>query len=252
MFGLLNYWRNIIQSYKSLIHIWYLWLFPMTFLVFRGYLADALHIRPTYEAGILNTPAGFEVLIFLSLCMGVWITMIFCLAAKASAGEKNLNYFKKYMRFFVMLVFSAMLFSLIPFLLSLPRHISSGIFPPIRSYVPGFTYHFDFFAIWADLTPLWVFYVMFFLDSDGSVKQLWYAVINAVKMVVYNLPLLFALIVSSIVFFIWLTHPTRGMGIGLPASIVVILGFLFKSLVLFTWATIYMKSTHERPGDYVS
>jgi len=120
---------------------------------------------------------------------------------------------------------------------------------------------FDYFIFMSDFLPLWIFFLLFFLDSDGSIKQLWYAVVRAVKMTIYNLPLLFvsmaflwvATVIAVRSFVLIIHYLASAWFATYTLEVVALLLFyacLFKPLLINIWTNIYIKKLHEMPDLY--
>lgn len=232
--------KSIIETYKVLARVWYLWLLPV--IVPMVLVASGLYyvsLGSTFFESLLFHMFG---LFLLTIC--VWMSVLCCLATRPSNEQKNLNYFKDHVRFFLLLAFAVILLWQFDFWLHWLKifsrsytHESASLFRALE------------FLLLADFMPLWIFFILFFLDSDGGIKQLLFAAVRAVQMTVYNLPLLIVLVFALVVPSFILAHAT--VAYQWPEYIGLLLYlFLLKPLLINIWTNIYIKKLHETPKLY--
>lgn len=254
----LTTFKSMVETYKVLVRVWYLWLVP-----------SVLVISPIFS---LSSNEWYNILYEVVLLMiAVLVTMIVCLAVKPSTSQKNLHYFARYTWFGVMLAPLALLFWQLSFWshwLIVKGFISRNAiyFHPLYWYMRWLVFNgyfhtdqiasllqsflqnipgnmllseciFDIFVL-ADFLPVWIFFILFFLDSDGSIKQLWYSMVRAVKMMIYNLPLLLLLMVVALL-------PNFIMSRFLDYHPLVAVAFyilLLKPFLINIWTNVYVKN----------
>ena len=108
-------------------------------------------------------------------------------------------------------------------------------------------------------SPIFVFSLLFFLDSDKSPKQLLFSWLRAVKMVLYNFPICFVVTITYISlkrlidYYIWSIDPAT-----LYWKKLVVLeqipsvdgSLLLDPIIVCIFANIYIKKLHEQFGVY--
>lgn len=223
--------KSIAETYKALARVWYMWL---------GLIALLIAIFPI---GVFHFKGIPYIEVYLNISIAL-LTIITCLAAKPSCEQKNLTYFENHMLpFFPRLV----AFFIVVFMLHLL--FLQGAFGALPFLV--------------DFVPLWIFFLLFYYDSNGNIKQLWYAVVRAIKMTAYNLPLLSILMV--VLFFVTMVAVRSFTAVvnSLLAPLAVSKAFdfytvaymlffacIFKPIVISIWATIYRKNLCKLPNLY--
>lgn len=221
--------KSTFETYKVLARVWYLSLIPLiTPIAIKLYL---ISLGPDNALDFFKTTWSYHAGMFVA-SMQVLLTVMVCLATRPSIKQKNAAYFISYIRSSLMLVFVGTLLKQAYLLWSWVGWNGAFSMQIATHYI-----------------PLWIFFILFFLDSDGSIKEFWTSVVRAVKMTVYNLPLLMILIfVVSLVggVFAKLIVLHRLLAY---ASLFMYL-FLLKPLVINIWTNIYIKKLHEMPDLY--
>lgn len=237
--------KSTFETYKVLARtVWYFWLLPVIILIQQLYWSK--------EAFLAKFMAPLSVPYYimtgvLYVGFAVWITVVFCLATRPSIGKKTLDYFQKHARFILILALIAILLWQLHFWWN--RFFPSYYYEltAALALVPALTA-----LILSDFVPLLTFFILFFLDSDGSVKQLWYAAVRAVKMTVYNLPLLVILVVGMVLpVFMLIRYGTSHQWSGyIYVGALLLYLLLLKPLIINIWTNIYIKKLHEMPDLY--
>jgi hypothetical protein len=224
--------KSTFETYKVLVHTVLFWALPAFILIEQMWRSE------TWLTEKLSMPMYLLMsTVFLSLA--TWLIVTYCLAAKPSMVQKNMNYFEKHRRFFQILILFAILlwqlnFWLNWFLASYHYELTKGLALAQALIV----------LVFASSIPVCIFFILFFLDSDGSIKQLWYATINSVKMTVNNLPLLILLIVATLLPILILTKYVPSHQLPKYAWNIVYL-FLLAPFLINIWTNIYVKKLHE-------
>ncbi len=240
LFGLVTL-KSTFETYKAMAHVWYFWTLPVIVVIQRLYFG-----REAFEAQFI-APLSVPYYIMMGVLyvgLAVWVTVTFCLATRPSIGQKTLRYFDEYKR-------SVLTLALVAILLWQCIFWWNRFFASFHYELTSFRalgQALEFFTL-VDFVPLCIFFILFYLDSDGSIKQLWTAVVRAVKMTVYNLPLLLVLMIAvTLPVFMLFIHANSYQWpeyIGLLLDI-----FLLKPLLINLWTNIYIKKLHEMPELY--
>ncbi len=100
---------------------------------------------------------------------------------------------------------------------------------------------FSFTSLSSDVSSFSVFWVLFIADSTGGLKNLFLSFWYALKMVVFNYPLL---VVLGLIFYVpvWLVHNT----FYITPMMKNILAALFLPIGVCTYANIYIKKLHDQ------
>lgn len=227
--------KSTVETYRIQFRYWWLWLAPMGLFVvsdlyLEGRMSDFLS-----ETGDFPTKLDF-VRGTVSLAARLWLLLLCCLATRASVGQKNLAYFISYLKSFGLLLVFFFCFKELSFFFLFFAPTNLVVRYLTMGWVSGFS-------------PLFTFYLLFFLDSDGSVGELWRAFARAFKMFLYNLPLSFVL---SVVFSIILSFSFVPNMLVMKSEGIMreCLGLFIVTLLVNVWANIYIKKLHEKPELY--
>lgn len=238
--------KSTFDTYKVLARaVWYFWMLPIIILFQQLYWG-----KEAFTAQF-KAPLSMPMYLFIGVLyigFAVWMTVAYCLSTRPSIGQKNRVYFERHGRFILIL-------ALVAILLWQFNFWRNRFFPfyyyeltSALALIPALTAF-----VLPDFVPLLTFFILFFLDSDGSVKQLWNAVVRAVKMTVYNLPLLLVLMmVITLPMLMLAKYATSyqwsgyAWNIGAPLFYM----FLLKPLLVNIWTNIYIKKVHEMPELY--
>lgn len=237
--------KSTFETYKVMMRaVWYFWMLPVIIVIQQLYLG-----KEAFEARFL-TPLSVPYYIMVgALYVGfaAWVTITFCLATRPSIGQKNRLYFDNHRRFILPLACIAIALWLLGFWLS--RFFNSVHYEltSALALVPALVVF-----MLPDFVPLLTFFILFFLDSDGSIKELWTAAVRAVKMTVYNLPLLLILMtIITVPVLMLFTYGTLHQWSGyMNLGMLLLYIFLLKPLLINLWANIYIKKLHEMPDLY--
>lgn len=236
--------KSTFETYKALTRVWYIFLFPVIILIQRLYFG-----REAFEARFmapLSVPSYIMTGV-LYVGFAVWVTVAFCLATRASIGQKTSHYFDKYKRFILVLALVAIVLWQFSFWWN--RFFASYYYEltAARALVPALAA-----LVLSDFVPLLIFFILFYLDSDGSIKQLWIAAVRAVKMTVYNLPLLLVLMtVIALPVLMLIKYATSHQWSGyMNTGAFLLYVLILKPLLINLWTNIYIKKLHEMPDLY--
>jgi hypothetical protein len=237
--------KSIIESYKLIaLHLW--WLFGLS------YLTDILYSR------YFGIKSYFCIVPLLS-----WFLTIFFiyLIIRPSIKRKGWSYYKDYLGRFAYFVLFSIIAFLIPILLLLIGNkiafwtfsiswIFYMLFLPflIVPLLISFLVAPQVVALYT--SPLLTFLLLFMLDSNGSISDVFQSIIRAFKMVIYNYPFC---IIMFIVFIVCST-----IGQMLIVQFFGINSFLLSSLVtnlilpipLCILTNFYIKRLHDQFGLY--
>jgi small-conductance mechanosensitive channel len=104
-----------------------------------------------------------------------------------------------------------------------------------------FLYWLLLLPLYMSYSPWYIFFVLFFADSEGGFKSFLYSMWNALKMIVYNLPLIFiisfCLGIPVVVFkFIFFVNPL----------IYSVASVFLMPITVCTYTNIYVKKLHDQ------
>ncbi len=233
--------KSTFETYKALVcNVWYFWALPVFFLIQIYFDKAELETRYFAKLSLSNYVVSGALLLFTA----IWMTVVFCLATRPSIGKKTLHYFNAHGRFTLILAFVAIALWQLGFW-------SNWFFSYLRYELTSAAIMVQSLGvlILADFIPLWIFFILFFLDSDGSITELWNAVVRAVKMTLYNLPLLLILMIVTVLPVFVLAKFILSWQ--WPAYIAPLLYIvLLKPFIINIWTNIYIKKFHEMPELY--
>lgn len=171
--------------------------------------------------------------------------LLFCLAVRPSIKKKNLYYLKDY---------------LLPLIIII---IAYDLFYLIMSYMGKFA-----MLIGDIFFPAMLFFSFFLFDQKNIIKGTFYSFISAVKMVIYNLPLVLILsfigaLLRVLVKFLKSSLFTQIKIIMGNASVVdswqfwavvcffILLNYFLRYFVVCIYNNIYIKNIHQHPELYI-
>ena len=169
--------RSLVETYLMVLRYWYLWLLPMVAWIYKDILSPWMY--SAYYSHEL-TKKIFAIGAYpVALLTVVWLLMFLCLAARQTSEPKSLLYFRSHLVHFckfssVMLISSVALYTI----------LSAFDY----SYL---AYLILLEAIFAGIPT--AAYLLFYLDSNGSYKELGRSAVKTCKLIVYNLPSIFML-----------------------------------------------------------
>jgi len=239
--------KSIIDTYKVLFKVWYLWVVPAAFLIVRPYLH--IHGWRRYVVDILgsekNSMSGYIIVIWTLtfLCAKMWYIVTTSLAARPSVRQKKIDYFISYLRYFVILLVVSFVIKLISFSIAMYK---VDLYHKIGHLgMKDTAAHIIDLQIWGDpFSSFFMFYLLFFLDSDGSLWQAVYSFVRAIKMFIFNLPLI-------IILYVPLTIYEVAIG-GMPLIVFQVITWLLVPVTVCIWVTLFTKRLHDQPDLYFS
>jgi len=211
--------KSILESYKLYIkYFWWLLLAMPLFLFIGPDFAIALKNNDSYSIAkyctLLGIVASLYGLLFLAACF----------ATRPSILQKDCAYFRNQFKKIILywLAWGALRMLLMKYALSFGR-----VFFPVGNVSLG--------------SSELIFFVLFFADSDGGLKNIVVSAWNTLKMVVYNLPLVFVfnfIFGSSLLFFDYFIYISPLMKL--------IIGALLMPIGVCTYTNIYIKRLHDQ------
>jgi hypothetical protein len=158
-------------------------------------------------------------------------------AARPSIGIKNDAYFLRFLRYSCLLTIIPIVLYAEFFLMMFGAYFLMGIVvAESRSYA---------YALLLLLHCAFNIIILFFLDSDGSFKELWRSVVRAFTMIAYNLPLMgifFALEIGIVFGYQKLGCYETWWLASVP--------FLLSVPLINIYTNFYIKKVHEQPDLY--
>lgn len=234
--------KSIVDALKTLLNVWYLVIgtFGVLLLIGLGSIYFLVNVYGLATHLVLVLNRLFFFLVWL------WVVSMIILAARASVKQKNSVYFIGYTRYWLMLYTIEVIMLVGIYYIG----ISEWLF---LLMISGITF------LNTPIVPLGVLFMLFFFDSEGSIKSLWMSLVRAVKMVIFNLPVLFILCsilyvllqIQDRVFFIFIEQMRSD---SMVTKIVLLLQSCFLLLLqlaaICIWNTIYIKRLHDQPDVY--
>lgn len=223
--------KSIVETYKLLLKYWW-WLFTLMFALAFGivYIGSWTSlVSYTWHMQVFGFLLFFRVLLD-------WLSFFaICLATRPSTTQKNCAYFRSYMPHCIYIIVFLGLLLFLAFVgikQVLLSHISFSVSPIMLYFVQSLGQSFM------------IFLTLFFFDSALSVKNMWYAFCNALKMIMYNAPLCCMAILLITCFFYACDQLILYL-----FSTGDIYNFFFRGLlapiIVCTFANIYIKKLHD-------
>lgn len=227
--------KSIVEAYK--LELKYLWWLPLACIILLGYLLLIIDLRDESSLALYAQINGIVYLLYTILFMGI------CFITRPSVAKKDCAYlrhqYKKIILYWLIWVF---FFTI------------SSIF---RVFMPFF--YVTMFSVG------YIFTILFFADSSGGPKDFICSIWYALKMILFNAPLLLLIgaffdFCGPFLFSFCMKH-----GVVFFASdeimmaqyyIVVgiirnLLGILLLPIGICTYANIYIKKLHDQFDLYV-
>lgn len=227
--------KSIIEAYKLLLK--YFWWLVLVCLMISGYRLLIVDSRDIYSLARYAQVRAIGYFLYTLLFLGI------CFITRPSIAKKDCVYFRAQYR-------KIIVYWLLWVILSV-------VAATMYRYMPSF---------WIGIPSVWyIFSVLFFADSSGGPKNFLLSIWYALKMIIFNLPLLFIVgaffycteflffqsIKRTILFFI---SEENGMAQALIYVRIIhnFLGVLLMPIGICTYANIYIKKLHDQFDLYVS
>lgn len=237
--------KSIIQSYKIIIrHLWWLFLGSAILdIMYSCFCPNSTYLCLVPLLGWFATIFGMYLII------------------RPSMKPKNWNYYKDHWLTFLYFIFFSIIAYLIPIALLLigskivylTHHIHTFfyvLFLPFLLVPILITFLMPPNVIILYVSPLLTFFILFMLDSNGSIKSILASIVRAFKMMMYNYPLcilLFGFFVVCSVISTLLIAYLFGRDSFLLSPIV---SNAFLPIPLCILTNFYVKRLHEQFGLY--
>jgi hypothetical protein len=211
--------KSILEAYKLYIkYFWWLLLVLPLFLFVAPDFATVVKNNDSYNIAWYCTLLGMAMSLYGLLFLAA------CFATRPSILQKDCAYFRTQFKKIILywLAWGALRILLMNFALSFGK-----MFFPVGSVSLG--------------SPELIFFTLFFADSDGGLKNIVVSAWNTLKMVVYNLPLIFVfnlIFGISVLFFNYFIYISPLMKL--------IIGALLMPIGVCTYANIYIKKLHDQ------
>lgn len=218
--------KSIIETYKLLFKYWW-WLYVVIVAVGIGMNYVSFSVMPSALASQLFGSLLFS--LFALLFLHVFASF---LAACPSIAQKNYVYFKSYILYF----------AIVPFFIAIPVSI---LYISQSCGLTGKLSLIEVFSRFVVSLPLTIFALLFFFDSKMGVKSFLYALFNAIKMIVFNLPLCIILGILVAVFLSTenlIRYNSRALYFIVPA--------MFAPVFICVYVNIYIKKLQDQYDLY--
>jgi len=210
--------KSIIDAYKVLLKYWWC-LFAIIVLLY-GAIFLQVDIVTCLWADKMATYFFYDILVFATL-----------VAVRPSLEQKNWAYFRRY----IIYVVPVILIYFVPLVLLTLILLPLGLLIPVTVV----------------MSPVYIFSTLFLLDSPGKLKDFLRSFLRALKMVIYNFPLL---IVVGVIFelpkYIFNYHVNisplliAGVTIMQISAIFNILSILLTPIAICFYTNMYIKQLH--------
>jgi hypothetical protein len=211
--------KSIIEAYK--LYIKYFWWLLLAMPLF-------LFIAPDLGAAWANNDvaslAHYATLVGIAVSLYGILFLAACFATRPSILQKDCAYFRNQFTKIILywLVWGMLRMVLLKYALSYGR-----MFLPIGNV--------------SSRSPELILFVLFFADSDGGLKNIFVSLWNALKMIIYNLPL-FAIIVFAF------SSPVVLLGkfFYISSLMKIVIESFLMPIGVCTYANIYIKRLHDQ------
>ncbi len=211
--------KSIIEAYKLYFkYFWWLLLAMPLFLFFAPDVVIAWKnndvVSLAHYATLLGVAASLYGLLFLAACF----------ATRPSILQKDCAYFRIQFKKIILywLVWGVLRIMLLKYALAYGR-----MFLPIGNI--------------SSRSPELILFVLFFADSDGGLKNIFVSFWNALKMIIYNLPL-FAVIVFAFSFPLVLIDKF----VYISSLVKIVIESFLMPIGVCTYTNIYIKRLHDQ------
>ncbi len=254
--------KAIVECYKVLLRYWWWFILLLgAVTIFKVWLWYGVINRSSF---VLTYGAkkflGVSILVWPDMALAVLSQLfifIVCLATRPSVTKKDVNYFTSYLPYFCY-VFILLLPMGLPFFF---RHCL--LLKLFNSLAVFYAYWF-IILLWLTATsPVFIFFLLFLLDSDKRPKQFVLSFYRSFKMIIYNYPLCWLLVVG---FYCIGYVVYYGMSLQMPSialqqsqteawsreiemmleSTIGFLKVLLSPIPICIFANIYIKKLHEQ------
>ena len=211
--------KSIVEAYKLLFKYfwWLIAIIIMLLFIAPDYFAS-LVMRDVSNIALYAQINGIAYLLYSFLFLAV------CFITRPSIDKKDCKYLRsQYRKFFLCWFFWFVSFTL---------SAITGLLIPL----------FQLSAY----SPLYIFMVLFFADSEGSIKNMFVSMWQSLKMIVYNYPLL---AIMGICFY--LPHFILSQYILISPLVKMLIGILLLPIGICTYANIYIKKLHDQFDLYI-
>jgi len=254
--------KAIVECYKVLLRYWW-WLIVLfgAIIIFKEWLWYGVINRSLFVLTYFSKKfLGVHIISWLDMALNILSQLfifIVCLATRPSVTKKDVNYFKSYLPYFCYVLILLLPMGLTFFF----RHwLLSKLF---NSLVVFDVYWFITLFWLTAASPVYIFFLLFFLDSNKRPKQFFLSFYRSFKMVIYNYPLCWLLVmgfycIGYIIYY--------GMGLQMPSmamqqsqavvwsreveiilkSAIWFLKVVLAPIPICIFANIYIKKLHEQ------
>lgn len=211
--------KSIIEAYSLYVkYFWWLLLAMPLFLFIAPDLAASWQNNDTQNLARYATLVGMAASLYGILFLAA------CFATRPSILQKDCAYFRTQFKKIILywLAWGALRVVLIKYAVPFGRILFSVGSVSLCS-------------------PALIFFVLFFADSDGGLKNIFVSMWNSVKMIIYNFPLICVinlLFSVSVLFFSYFFYISTLMQI--------MIGALLMPIGVCTYANIYIKKLHDQ------
>ena len=259
--------KSIVECYKVLLRYW--WWFMLLFGAVIIFKAWSWYVITNPVASVASTHVirkflGVHLLAWLDIVIHIlsqFFIFIVCIATRPSVAKKDFNYFVSYLPYFCYVFLL-----LLP--MGLPIFYHHWLVLKLSNLLVIFFEYWFVHLFWLTATsPVYIFFLMFFLDSDKRPKQFVLSFYRSFKMIIYNYPLCW-LFVMGFYCIGYIVH--YGIGLQMPSialqqvqaeSWSLSTKIIFESTIWFLkvflspipiciFANIYIKKLHEQFDVY--
>ncbi len=193
--------KSIVECYKVLLRYWWWFILLLgAVIIFKAMnipwsLYASISSYPVKSTHVTKNILIFSLHTWLDLVMYVlssFFIFIVCISTRPSVSKKDFNYFVSYLPSFCYVIFLLFLSAQSVFLRPWRDWSVIFLFQMLISvflWIIYFKYWFVFLFWLTATSPVYIFFLMFLLDSDKRPKQFALSFYRAFKMVIYNYPL---------------------------------------------------------------
>lgn len=212
--------KSILEAYKLYFKYFWWLLLAMPLFLFIG--PDFVVARYVETHNGSQTLAYYLTLLGIAASLYGLLFLAACFATRPSILQKDCSYFRTQFKKIILYWF---------------------VWGALRVLLMKYTLYWKLMplGVVSLRAPELIFFVLFFADSDGGLKNIFISLWNTLKMLVYNLPLL-----CIVVFCFSLPTVLFNYFMYISPLMKIIIGALLMPIGVCTYANIYIKRLHDQ------
>ncbi len=223
--------KSIIEAYK--LYFKYFWWLILAMPIFLFIAPD---VAAAWKNNDGNSLAHYATIVGIAASLYGLLFLAACFATRPSILQKDCAYFRTQFKKIIVYWFVWGIFRVL-----LMKYAVS--FGKTAFYIGNISFNKTAFYVGNTslCAPELIFFILFFADSDGGLKNIFVSFWNTLKMIVYNLPLIFLInLIFGISLFVF------SYFFNISPLMQIIIGAFLMPIGVCTYANIYIKRLHDQ------